>query len=49
MKTGWIVLRKAQRAKKVLSNSPGLMNFAAMLLSTVLNSPNKQVKVFGGN
>lgn len=25
------------------------MNFDVMLLSTVLNSPNKQVKVFGGN
>ena len=38
MKTDWIVLRKAQRAKKVLSNSPGLIIFAVMLLSTVLNS-----------
>ena len=38
MKTDWIVLRKAQHAKKVLSNSPGLIIFAVMLLSTVLNS-----------
>ena len=49
MKTYWIVLRKVQHAKKVLFNSLGLMNFAVMLLSTVFNSPNKQVKVFGGN
>ena len=49
MKTDWIVLRKAQSAKKVLSNSSGHINFAVMLLSTVLNPPKKQVKVFGGN
>ena len=35
-----------QRAKKVVSDSPGLVNFAIGLVNSVLNLPNGQVKFF---
>ena len=35
-----------QRAKKVVSDSPGLVDFAIGLVNSVLNLPNGQVKVF---
>ena len=35
-----------QRAKKVVSNSPGLVNFAIGLVNSVLNLPNGQVMFF---
>ena len=33
-----------QRAKKVVSDSPGLVDFAIGLVNSVINLPNKQVK-----
>ena len=38
-----------QRAKKVLSDSPGLVDFAIWLVIFVLNLPDRQVLFFGGN
>ena len=35
-----------QRAKKVLSDSPGLVDFAIGLVNSVFNSPNGQVRFF---
>ena len=35
-----------QRAKKVVSDSPGLVDFAIGLLNSVINLPNRQVKFF---
>ena len=35
-----------QRAKKVVSNSPGLVDFAIGLVSSVINLPDGQVKFF---
>ena len=35
-----------QRAKKVLSDSPGLVDFAIGIVNSVLNLPDGQVKVF---
>ena len=35
-----------QRAKKVVSDSPGLVDFAIGLVNSVLNLPNRQVKFF---
>ena len=35
-----------QRAKKVVSNSPGLVDFAIGLVNSVFNLPNGQVMVF---
>ena len=35
-----------QCAKKVVSNSPGLVDFAIGLENSVLNLPNRQVKFF---
>ena len=37
-----------QRAKKVVSDSPGLVDFATGLVNSVLNLPNRQVKFWGG-
>ena len=34
------------RAKKVVSDSPGLVDFAIGLVNSVLNLPNRQVMVF---
>ena len=36
----------AQRAKKVVFDSPGLVDFAIGLVNSVLNLPNWQVKYF---
>ena len=36
-----------QRAKKVVSDSPGVVDFALRLLNTVLNLPDGQVNFFG--
>ena len=38
-----------QRAKKVVSDSPGLGDFAIGLVIFVSNLPNGQVLFFGGN
>ena len=38
----------AQRAKKVVSDSLGLVDFAIGRASSVLNLPNRQVYVFSG-
>ena len=35
-----------QRAKKVVSDSPGLLDFAIELMNSVLNLPDWQVKFF---
>ena len=37
---------REQRAKKVLSDSPGLVDFAIELVNSVLNLPDEQVKFF---
>ena len=37
----------SQRARKVVSNSPGLVDFAINLVIIVLNLPNRQVLFFG--
>ena len=36
-----------QHAKKVVSDSPGLVDFAIRLVSSVINLPDGQVKFFG--
>ena len=38
--------RRFQRAKKVVSDSPGLVDFAIGLVNSVLNLPDGQVKIF---
>ena len=38
--------RKLQRAKKVMSDSPGLVDFAIGLVNSVFNLPNGQVMFF---
>ena len=35
-----------QRANKVVSDSPGLVDFAIGLVTTVLNLPNGQAEIF---
>ena len=37
---------RTQHAKKVVSDSPGLVEFAIGLVNSVLNLPNGQVKFF---
>ena len=37
----------SHRAKKVVSDSPGLVDFATGLVNFVLNMPNGQVLLFG--
>ena len=37
---------KTQRAKKVVSDSPGLVDFAIGLVNSVFNLPNGQVMFF---
>ena len=39
---------KAQGAKKVVSDSPGLVDFAIELVNSVINLPDGQVKFFWG-
>ena len=41
-----IVSLAVQRAKKVMSDSPGLMDFAIRLVNSVLNLPDGQAKIF---
>ena len=38
--------QRVQRAKKVVSDSPGLVDFAIGLVNSVLNLPDGQVKYF---
>ena len=38
--------KNMQRAKKVVSDSPGLVDFAIGLVNFVLNFPERQVKFF---
>ena len=37
-----------QRAKKVVSDSPGLVDFATELVNSILNLPNGQIRLGGG-
>ena len=39
-------MRDNQRAKKVVSESPGLVDFTIGLVNSVLNLPDGQVKIF---
>ena len=39
-------VRTMQGAKKVVSDSPGLVNFAIGLVNSVLNLPDGQAKIF---
>ena len=39
-------IRHMQRAKKVVSHSPGLVDFVIGLVNSVLNLPDGQVKFF---
>ena len=41
-----IIIIVIQRAKKVVSNSAGLVDFAIGLVNSVINLPNVQVKYF---
>ena len=41
-----LLLESKQRAKKVVSNSPGLVDFAIELVNFELNLPDGQVKFF---
>ena len=41
--------RAKQHAKKVMSDSPGLVDFAIGIVIFVLNLPNRQVLFFLGN
>ena len=42
----WDILSNDQRAKKVVCDSPGLVDFAIGLVNSVLNLPDGQVKIF---
>ena len=48
-KTGGFSPFSLQRAKKVVSDNPGLVDFAIGLVFFVLNLPDGQVLFFGGN
>ena len=41
-----LIFLKCQHAKKVVSDSPGLVDFAIGLVNSVLNLPDGQVKFF---
>ena len=41
-----IYIKVVSAAKKVVSDSPGLVDFAIGLVKSVLNSPDGQVKIF---
>ena len=45
---GGKLVHKHQRAKKVVSDSPELVDFAVGLVSSVLNLPDGKVNFFGG-
>ena len=40
------ITKEIQRAKKVVSDSPGLVDFAIGLVNSVLNLPDGQAKIF---
>ena len=42
----WLNLKRGQRAKEVVSDSPGLVDFAIGLVNSVINLPDEQVKFF---
>ena len=42
----FLYLISQQRAKKVVSDSPGLVDFAIRLVNSVFNLPNMQVMFF---
>ena len=42
----WSYCRLGQRAKKVVSDSPGLVDFALGLVNSVFNLPDGQVMFF---
>ena len=42
----FLFLISQQRAKKVVSDSPGLVDFAIRLVNSVFNLPNMQVMFF---
>ena len=44
----WLLLVISQRAKKVVSDSPGLVDFAIGLVNSVFNLPDRQVIYFLG-
>ena len=44
--TSRVKVSKIQRAKKVVSYSPGLVDFAIGQVNSVLNLPDGQVKIF---
>ena len=44
--TSRVKVSKIQRAKKVVSDSPGLVDFAIGQVNSVLNLPDGQVKIF---
>ena len=41
--------RRTQHAKKVVSDSPGLVDFAVGLVNSVINLPDGQVNFLAGN
>ena len=41
-----VIDRRHQSAKKVVSDSPGLVDFAIRLVNSVLNLPDRQVMYF---
>ena len=41
--------RRTQHAKKVVSDSPGLVDFAVGLVDSVINLPDGQVNFLAGN
>ena len=45
--SAWVLNVPQQRAKKVVSDSLGLVDFVIMLVIFVLNLPNGQVLLFG--
>ena len=47
LKISRTVANLLQRAKKVMSDSPGLVDFAIRLVIFVLNLPDRQVQFFG--
>ena len=42
----YFIIKLNQRAKKVVSDSPGLVDFVIGLVNSVLNLPDGQVKIF---
>ena len=42
----YFIIKLNQRAKKVVSDSPGLVDFVIGLVNSALNLPDGQVKIF---